>query len=74
MNKSNWQKAKDLFDAAMKLEAVDRPAFLDRECAGDDELSEQVKGLLAAYDSEFLESPVVTSRQARRSGAMFCVI
>ncbi len=33
MTPERWQLVKDLFDSAYELEAQERAAFLDRECA-----------------------------------------
>ncbi len=41
-------RAADLFDQAAELPAADRPAFLDRACAGDPDLRQDVEALLAA--------------------------
>lgn len=43
---TNWDKLKELFTDAAELPAPERPAFLDRKCAGDAELREAVERLL----------------------------
>ncbi|MHC4897871.1 MAG: hypothetical protein ACYTGW_12280, partial [Planctomycetota bacterium] len=47
MSVDRWQRAKELFADAVELAAVERPAFLDAACSGDDELREEVEQLLA---------------------------
>jgi len=61
MTPERWQRVKDLFDSASELEAQERAAFLDRECAGDDDLRREVESLLESdNDAEsFMESPAV---------------
>ncbi len=61
MNKSTWQRAKEIFDEARGLSDADRPEFLDRTCGGNAELRKQVDDLLAAYQSEFLEDTALGS-------------
>jgi serine/threonine-protein kinase len=59
---SRWREVDRLFESALDLPAAERPAFLDRECAGDPDLRGEVERLLAADGeggAEFLErSPI----------------
>jgi serine/threonine-protein kinase len=61
MTPERWQQVKELFDAALKLDASQRAAFLDEACAGDPSLRRQVEALLASYEGapRFLEEPAV---------------
>ncbi len=61
MTPERWQRAKELFDSALELEAEERRVFLEQECAGDDELRREVESLLASDDDSdsFMESPAV---------------
>ena len=59
MNQEKWQQAKELFHQARDLPVKDRAALLDRACAGDRSLREQVDNLLGAYESGFMEDSVV---------------
>jgi len=54
-----WARVRDLFDAALAYDPVDRAAFLDRECAGRPDVRDEVASLLAAHDgtADFIESP-----------------
>lgn len=56
-----WQKIKQVFADASKLETVDRPAFLDRTCGDDADLRSEVESLLASSDNSagFLDQPAV---------------
>lgn len=61
MNSDQWQKAKEIFDAALKCEPHERAPFLDASCGGDAVLHREVESLLAASDDtrSFLEQPAV---------------
>ena len=56
-----------IFTAATALPTEERPAFLDRACAGDPTLRAQVDSLLRAHDAalDFLESGPTDLSQAR---------
>src|SRR4030081_614809 len=72
MDKPVGRRSKDLYLAAKDLEADARQEFLDRECAGDSRLREEVEQLLGVSDTEtFLASPLRSSPQAGlRQGEM----
>jgi non-specific serine/threonine protein kinase len=56
-----WEKLKQLYQAALAKDAVEREVFLDQACAGDGELRKDVQSLLA-YDEEaehFMEAPAI---------------
>jgi serine/threonine-protein kinase len=46
---ANWERIEALFAEASALSPDDRPALLDRECAGSAELRGELESLLAAY-------------------------
>jgi hypothetical protein len=48
-----------VFTEALKVPAQERAAFLDRACAGDENLRHKVEALLGAHDrlGDFLEEP-----------------
>ena len=54
-----WQQVSAILDEALELDGRARSAFLDRVCAGDEELRARIEGLLVAdADSNgFLEAP-----------------
>ena len=47
MDAERWRKIEQLYHAALECEARDRPAFLEKACAGDEELRRKVESLLA---------------------------
>ncbi len=69
MPTERWEEIDRVFDAALDLDASDRPAFLDKACAGDEELRREVDSLLAAHQraDKFIESPAM--EHAARSAA-----
>jgi serine/threonine-protein kinase len=60
MRQSRWRRVKEVFHGALEREAGERPAFLDRACAGDGMLRCEVESLLAAEDRPlpWLDGPV----------------
>ncbi|MGH9836551.1 MAG: protein kinase domain-containing protein, partial [Blastocatellia bacterium] len=50
MSPERWQQIERLYHDALKLAPEHRLAFLDRACAGDDELRREVESLLASHD------------------------
>jgi eukaryotic-like serine/threonine-protein kinase len=54
-----WQQIDQLFEAALELEPGRWTAFLDQECAGDEEARREVESLLAAHvrAESFIETP-----------------
>ena len=46
---TNWDRLEDIFAAALELNPPERPALLDRECAGSPELRGEIESLLAAH-------------------------
>ena len=61
MTPDRWQKIEELYHAALKLDQIERAAFLEQACAGDEDLRREVESLLAsdAQAESFLESPVL---------------
>jgi serine/threonine-protein kinase len=59
MTPERWQQVERVCQAALDLPPGERPAFLDRECAGDAELRREVESLLGQQaDAEsLLETP-----------------
>jgi eukaryotic-like serine/threonine-protein kinase len=55
-----WEKVKELFDAALEREGKDRAQFLDQACGSDPSLREEVESLLSAYArSDGMSTPSV---------------
>ena len=59
MEPERWKRVEELYNSALKIAAAGRPAFLERECRGDQDLREEVESLLACERSAagFIESP-----------------
>ena len=59
MKPERWKQIEKLYDAALELEVSRRAAFLDRACAGDEELHREIASLLAsdARAGSFLAAP-----------------
>src|SRR3989454_7481367 len=57
----NWEQVKELFEAALKREPVERVAFLDGACSGDEALRREVESLLESYEQagSFMDAPAV---------------
>jgi len=60
MDAVRWQRAKELFEAALERDPADRPAFLLEACAGDDSLRMEVERLLSGHEraGSFLKKDV----------------
>src|SRR5437899_528532 len=61
MNTGNWSRVKELLDACLDLEPAQWPEYLDRACAGDAEIRNEVESLLAAHErvGDFIAQPVL---------------
>jgi len=47
MTPERWRQIDRLYQAALERDATEREAFLDKACAGDEELRREVESLLA---------------------------
>ena len=67
----NWERVKQLFEAALELESSQWPAFLDKNCE-DESLRRQIEQLLLNYKDagSFLDEPVFESGNAAPTEAM----
>jgi Tol biopolymer transport system component len=56
-----WEQIGNIYDEASLLTADERVAFIDRACAGDDDLRREVESLLAAENSlgNFIAEPAL---------------
>jgi serine/threonine-protein kinase len=59
MTPDRWQQIERLYHDALELAPEYRLAFLDRACAGDDDLRREVESLLASHDEAgtFIDKP-----------------
>ena len=60
MKTDHWDRAEELFNAALSMPHEERAPFLQRECNGEEGLLSEVQSLLSSFDShsDFLEDPV----------------
>jgi hypothetical protein len=60
MTSERYQQINDLADAVLGMSAAERAVFLERSCAGDQELRERVEELVRAHSSHdtFLQTPL----------------
>src|SRR5437016_2955686 len=61
MTPEQWKRTKQLFEAALEVEAAKRPAFLEAACQGNAEVRVEVERLLAEDEiaGGFLDEPLV---------------
>ena len=61
MTPERWKQIEEVFQTALDLPAAERPEFVARSCAGDEELRRQVEALVAQHDEagDFIENPAV---------------
>ncbi len=61
MTPERWQHVKQLFEAALELDASQRAASPDQACAGDPSLRRQVEALIASHEGalRLLEVPTL---------------
>ena len=59
MTPERWQRAKEIFHAALERAPGDRSAYLARVCDGDESLRREVESLIAAHEQtgKFIDSP-----------------
>ncbi len=50
MNPERWQQVKNLFQSALECPPEERAAFLDKVCAGDSALRNEVESLISSHD------------------------
>src|SRR3982751_4125703 len=58
---SKWTQVKEMFTAALEIEALNRDSFLREACAGDETLRAEVSGLLSAHlaSGDFLKQSAI---------------
>ena len=63
MKSNQFERIKELFQAALERKPADREAFLDQACKGDEVLFQELVSLLAEHekDDNFLEIPSLES-------------
>ncbi|CAN5187332.1 hypothetical protein BH11MYX1_BH11MYX1_05500 [soil metagenome] len=66
MDPERWQQIEQIFDATLAQPEGERRAFVDRACADDPELQDEVESLLASAQDATRELRGVVARGARR--------
>ena len=63
VNPQHWQQVKEVFEGALERHGAERAEFLERICAGDAALREEVESLLRSYREagSFMESPAIAA-------------
>ena len=56
MTPEQWQRVKEIFEAALGHAPEERSAFLGQACAGDELLHSEVNSLLSSYEPSFMET------------------
>src|SRR5436190_8188752 len=61
MNSKRSQEIDEIFQAALDLPSEQRAAYLDRACASDEDLRDQVESLISSYEQagSFIEQPAI---------------
>jgi predicted ATPase len=61
MTPERYQKAGDIYHAALNMPPDHRPSFLDHVCEADSDLRREVESLIAAHDcvGQFIEAPAM---------------
>jgi len=61
MSDANWQRVREVFDAALRQEPEQRQNYINKACGDDEELLTEVTSLFSSLEksSEFLETPAV---------------
>jgi serine/threonine protein kinase/tetratricopeptide (TPR) repeat protein len=69
MDPARWKRVDSLLQSAISLPPRERDAYIESECAGDEELERELRSLLACqYGAEgFLERPAIVVEAARDS-------
>ena len=59
MTPERWQRVDEIFQAAIELKVEERPAFVERTCADDEELRREVESLITADEQglSFVDEP-----------------
>src|SRR2546422_8462517 len=61
MNSKRSQEIDEIFQAALDLPSDQRLAYLDRACASDKDLRDEVESLISSYErsGSFIEQPAI---------------
>src|SRR5262245_48271845 len=69
MTDERWRRVENLFHTALEREPGERGAFLDKACAGDRSLREDVENLIESFEEagDFIEKPIVDDSLSPKS-------
>lgn len=61
---AKWQKAKQIFQSALKLQGAERPAFIKEAASGDESVKSEVEALLEAHEEagDFLQDTAFSAK------------
>ena len=61
MTPERYRQIGELYHAALEVDADERAAFLDRACAGDEEMRREVESLIASHEeaADFIAEPAL---------------
>jgi eukaryotic-like serine/threonine-protein kinase len=61
MTPEQWQRVRPILESALELKPESRPAYVDRACAGDDGLRQEILSLLSEpkQSDHFLREPAL---------------
>jgi eukaryotic-like serine/threonine-protein kinase len=62
MTPERYRQIGELYHAALEVDAAERPAFITRACAGDDELRRDVESLIVSHEQseDFIAAPALS--------------
>lgn len=71
MTPEQWQKVKEVFEAALECELSERSAFLGQACAENESVRGEVESLLRSYghETDFMETPAAAQAPRLRGCA-----
>jgi len=76
MTPERWQQIKRVLEVALALDGPERNAYLDKTCAGDTELRQEVDSLLASHQptgKNILDEPLANLLTADAAAARHTV-
>src|SRR5262245_1037939 len=70
MTTHRWKHVKEILGSALEVEASRRESFLVDACGEDQELLDEIRGLLGAYERDpgFIESPAAIGTDLLQQG------
>jgi eukaryotic-like serine/threonine-protein kinase len=72
MTPDRWQQIEKVYHSALELAKNERPAFVEKACAGDEGLRREVESLLADEEQarSFIEAPALV--MAAQTSEVIC--